>query len=50
MSRLFQIGALKAMLDEAEVPLNHVKPHGQWVCLSYHQHVSCSPAVHLYAK
>lgn len=29
--RLFQIGALKAMLDEAGVPLNHIKPHGQWV-------------------
>lgn len=29
--RLFQVGALKAFLDEAEMPLNHIKPHGMWV-------------------
>ncbi|KAK4689030.1 5-oxoprolinase (ATP-hydrolyzing) subunit A, partial [Tremellales sp. Uapishka_1] len=27
---LFQVGALKAFLDEAELPLNHIKPHGMW--------------------
>ncbi|WWD21797.1 hypothetical protein CI109_106285 [Kwoniella shandongensis] len=27
---LFQVGALKAFLDEADVPLNHIKPHGMW--------------------
>ncbi|OCF30976.1 hypothetical protein I316_07383 [Kwoniella heveanensis BCC8398] len=27
---LYQIGALKAFLDEAGVPLNHIKPHGMW--------------------
>jgi len=27
---MYQVGALKAFLDEAEVPLNHIKPHGMW--------------------
>ncbi|WRT67556.1 uncharacterized protein IL334_004528 [Kwoniella shivajii] len=27
---LFQVGALKVFLDEAGVPLNHIKPHGMW--------------------
>ncbi|EHY59457.1 Lactam utilization protein lamB [Exophiala dermatitidis] len=26
---LYQVGALKAMLDAEDVPLNHVKPHGE---------------------
>ncbi|CAG9954591.1 unnamed protein product [Clonostachys rosea f. rosea IK726] len=26
---LYQVGALKAMLDAAGVPLNHIKPHGR---------------------
>lgn len=26
---LYQTGALKAFLDEAEMPLNHIKPHGE---------------------
>ncbi|WWC95838.1 hypothetical protein V866_002705 [Kwoniella sp. B9012] len=27
---LYQVGALKVFLDEAGVPLNHIKPHGMW--------------------
>lgn len=30
LGRLSQVGSLKAMLDEAEMPLNHIKPHGMW--------------------
>lgn len=26
---LYQVGSLKAMLDAEEVPLNHIKPHGE---------------------
>ncbi|KAF1810056.1 LamB/YcsF [Eremomyces bilateralis CBS 781.70] len=26
---LYQVGALKAMLDAEDVPLNHIKPHGE---------------------
>lgn len=26
---LYQVGALKAMLDAEKVPLNHIKPHGE---------------------
>ena len=26
---LYQVGALKAMLDAGGVPLNHIKPHGE---------------------
>jgi lactam utilization protein B len=26
---LYQVGALKAMLDAEEVPLSHIKPHGE---------------------
>ena len=25
---MYQVGALKAFLDEQEMPLNHIKPHG----------------------
>ena len=25
---MYQVGALKAFLDEMEMPLNHIKPHG----------------------
>ncbi|EXJ88720.1 hypothetical protein A1O1_05652 [Capronia coronata CBS 617.96] len=28
-SVLYQVGALKAMLDAEDVPLNHIKPHGE---------------------
>ncbi|WWC70563.1 uncharacterized protein I206_104514 [Kwoniella pini CBS 10737] len=27
---LYQVGSLKVFLDEAGVPLNHIKPHGMW--------------------
>lgn len=30
---MYQVGALKAFLDEAQVPLNHIKPHGMWVSI-----------------
>ena len=25
---MYQVGALKAFLDEQDMPLNHIKPHG----------------------
>ena len=25
---MYQVGALKSFLDELEMPLNHIKPHG----------------------
>jgi UPF0271 protein len=33
---LFQVGALTAFLDQAGMPLNHIKPHGMWVSPSEH--------------
>lgn len=33
-SSLYQVGALKVFLDEAGLPLNHIKPHGMWASLS----------------
>ena len=30
---LYQVGALKVFLDEAGLPLNHIKPHGMWYIL-----------------
>jgi lactam utilization protein B len=35
-NRLFQVGALTAFLDQAGMPLNHIKPHGMWVSASEH--------------
>lgn len=31
VDRLYQIGALIPFLNEAGLPLNHIKPHGMWV-------------------
>lgn len=44
-SRLFQVGALKTFLDEAGMPLNHIKPHGMWYIAMQSDESICDPAM-----
>ncbi|WVR06189.1 hypothetical protein IAU60_003219 [Kwoniella sp. DSM 27419] len=47
---LFQVGALKAFLDEADVPLNHIKPHGMWYILMQNDEAVNDAAMRAIAK
>ncbi|KAJ9102816.1 hypothetical protein QFC20_004923 [Naganishia adeliensis] len=42
---LYQVGALKAFLDAAGMPLNHVKPHGMLYILMQREETLCDAAM-----